>query len=210
MKNTVAETILYYEKYVDRYVAETMNCDFTDIEKKFCKYIKPGGNILDVGCGSGRDAKYFIDKGYQVTAFDGSEAMSRRASQYLGMPVDTVLIQDYSFHEQYDGIWCCASLLHLTLSEIQIFLLKAEKFLKKNGVVYVSFKYGTHQEIRNGRYYTDLTEESLEKIASNLHELEVVEMFRSSDVLRDRKQQWLNAILKKVDNRRRDSEGILI
>lgn len=201
MKNITAKTIQYYERNADGYVHETMNCDFTDIEKRFCKYIKPGGNILDVGCGSGRDAKYFIEKGYQVTAFDGSEVMSRRASQYLGMSVDTVLIQDYSFQEQYDGIWCCASLLHLTLSEIQIFLLKAEKFLKKDGVVYVSFKYGTRQEFRNGRYYTDLTEESLEKVVSKLHELEVVEMFRSNDVLRDRKQQWLNAILKKIDDK---------
>lgn len=201
MKNTTAETILYYEKNADRYVDETINCDFTDIEKKFCKYVKPGGHILDVGCGSGRDAKYFINKGYQVTAFDGSEEISKRASRYLGMPVETALIQEYSFHEQYDGIWCCASLLHLALSEIQIFLLKAEKFLNKNGIVYVSFKYGTCQEIRNGRYYTDLTEESLEKMISKLHQLEVAEMFQSSDVLRDRKQQWLNAILKKVDNK---------
>lgn len=99
------------------------------------------------------------------------------------------------------NLQCCASLLHLALSEIQIFLLKAEKFLNKNGIVYVSFKYGTCQEIRKGRYYTDLTEESLEKMISKLHQLEVAEMFRSSDVLRDRKQQWLNAILKKVDNK---------
>lgn len=141
MKNITAKTIQYYERNADGYVHETMNCDFTDIEKRFCKYIKPGGNILDVGCGSGRDAKYFIEKGYQVTAFDGSE------------------------------------------------------------VIYVSFKYGTRQEIRDGRYYTDLTEKSLEKVVSKLHELEVIEMFRSDDVLRDRKQQWLNAILKKVDDK---------
>lgn len=201
MKNMTAETISYYEKFVDSYIDETISCNFTDIENKFCKYIKPGGNILDVGCGSGRDAKYFIDKGYQVTAFDGSVKMSRRASQYLGMPVETVLIQEYAFHEQYDGIWCCASLLHLTLSEIETFLLKTEKALREDGIVYVSFKYGAYQGIRNGRYYTDLTEESFEKIVSNLRELKVIEMFQSSDVLTNRKQQWLNVILKKVDNR---------
>ena len=201
MKNTTAETILYYENFADSYVNETINCNFTDIEKKFCKYVKPGGNVLDVGCGSGRDAKYFIDKGYQVAAFDGSGAMSNRASQYLGVQVDTALIQEYTFHEQYDGIWCCASLLHLTLSEIEIFLLKAEKALREDGIVYVSFKYGTYQGIRNGRYYTDLTEKSFEKIVSNLQELKVIEMFQSSDVLASRKQLWFNVFLKKDDNR---------
>ena len=127
--------------------------------------------------------------------------MSKRASQYLGVQVDTALIQEYTFHEQYDGIWCCASLLHLTLSEIEIFLLKAEKALREDGIVYVSFKYGTYQRIINGRYYTDLTEKSFEKIVSNLQELKVVEMFQSSDVLASRKQLWFNVFLKKDDNR---------
>lgn len=44
MKNIAAETIQYNERYADGYVHETMNCDFTDIESKFCKYINPGGN----------------------------------------------------------------------------------------------------------------------------------------------------------------------
>ena len=48
MKNTTAETILYYENFADSYVNETINCNFTDIEKKFCKYVKPGGNVWDV------------------------------------------------------------------------------------------------------------------------------------------------------------------
>lgn len=201
MKNITAETIQYYNRCADKYTQETVNCEFTDIETRFCKYIISGGSILDVGCGSGRDAKHFADSGYYVTAFDGSEKMCNRASQYLGMPVDTALIQDYDFQERYDGIWCCASLLHLTIFEIEKFLFKAVSALKENGIIYVSFKYGTYQGIRDGRYYTDLTEDSLLKIISKINELEVVEMFRSSDVLRDRKQQWLNAILKNVEHR---------
>ena len=198
MMNRCEQTILYYEQNAENYVQNTIGVDFTEIAEKFCSYIQKGGNILDVGCGSGRDAKFFLERGYDVQAFDGSSEISSRATEYLGINVDTKKVQDYVFDMKFDGIWCCASLLHLTISEIEQFLMKAEQGLKQHGYIYISFKYGSYQGMRDGRYYTDQTEESLSKIIENVDGLEIIEMFISGDVLIDREQLWINALLKKI------------
>ena len=82
-KNT-NRTIEYYNKYADRYSDVTRNADMSDIYKRFEEHLKPGSRILDLGCGSGRDSKYFLDKGYDVVSLDASEAMCRKTQELTG------------------------------------------------------------------------------------------------------------------------------
>ncbi len=117
-------------------------------------------SVLDFGCGSGRDAKYFIDKGLEVTATDGSEELCKLASEYAGIPVRCMLFQELDDVERYDGIWACSSILHLPKDELRPVLKKMTKALKPDGIIYTSFKYGDFEGERNGRYFTDFTEES--------------------------------------------------
>ncbi len=107
------QTIEYYEKNADSFVAGTLSVDFTEIQDRFLSFLPADGFILDFGCGSGRDTKYFLEKGFYVDAVDGSEALCKIASENTGITVKHMLFQELGALEKYDGIWACASILHL-------------------------------------------------------------------------------------------------
>ena len=106
--------------------------------------------ILDLGCGSGRDTKYFLEHGYRVDAIDGSAELCALASEYTGIPVKCQLFQELDASEVYDGIWACSSLLHLSYGELDEVLYRIEKALKPQGILYMSFKHGVFEGERNG------------------------------------------------------------
>lgn len=80
-------TLDYYNSKAKEFVSGTVDVAFTEIQDLFIEYIPAGGKILDFGCGSGRDTKYFISKGYDVYATDGSEELCKIASEYTGIQV---------------------------------------------------------------------------------------------------------------------------
>lgn len=108
--NMADKTLDYYNKNAQSFVSGTVSVKFTQIQDKFLEKLKPHALILDFGCGSGRDTRYFLGKGYQVDAIDGSAQMCRIASEYTGIKVRQMLFQDLKEHEKYDGIWACASI----------------------------------------------------------------------------------------------------
>ncbi len=192
-------TIDYYEQNAQSFFDNTANVEFSSNQDKFLSYLKPGSLILDFGCGSGRDSKYFLDKGFKVEAFDGSKQMCEMATQLTGLDVKRMLFNELDENEKYDGIWACASILHLPFDQLYTVFTKVAKALKQDGVFYVSFKYGDFQGERNGRYFTDLTETSLDKLLSDADVLDLVEYWISGDVRPGRSdEKWLNAIMKKV------------
>ena len=81
------KTINYYNKYTKSFIQTTRSVDFTNIQNKFLSYLPSGASILDFGCGSGRDTKYFLKRNYNVTAIDGSEEICKEASKYTGIKV---------------------------------------------------------------------------------------------------------------------------
>ena len=91
---------------------------------------------IDLGCGSGRDSKYFLEKGYAVIPVDGSAEMCIAASEYLHIPVRQMLFSELKFKNEFDGIWACASLLHVPKTQIRDIMAKVERALKPDGVLY--------------------------------------------------------------------------
>ena len=85
----------------------TISVDLKDTQNKFINAL-PGDKILDLGCGSGRDTKYFLEIGLKVTAVDGSEELCKRDSDYLGIPVYHMLFQELDLEDEYNGIWACS------------------------------------------------------------------------------------------------------
>ena len=179
-------------------------------------YLEPGALILDFGCGSGRDSKYFLSKGYKVEACDGSEEMVRIASETAGIPVRRMLFEELSEVERYDGIFACASILHVPYAGLSDILARVERALKTGGILYVSFKYGTFEGERNGRYFTDMTMERLEECLKACggenagSKLEIVESRITGDVRPGRgDEKWLNVILRKRWTEGRGPDTIL-
>lgn len=195
-------TLIYYNKNAADFIKTTQGVDFHQIQDIFLSYLSEGASILDFGCGSGRDAKRFKDLGYQITAVDGSEELCKVAAKYIGIPVRKMLFQELDDQEKYDGIWACASILHLSKNELADVLQKMCRALKNNGIIYTSFKYGTFEGERNGRYFTDLTEDSFRILLRSVRGLSVEKLWLTGDVREDRgNEKWLNIILRKRDIR---------
>ena len=138
----IDKTLKYYNKNAQSFASGTVSVKFTEVQDKFLEKLNPDAYILDFGCGSGRDTKYFLEHGYQVEAIDGSEELCKIASAYTGIPVRQMYFQDLDVREQYDGIWACSSILHLEKTELRSVLKKMADALRPDGWIYTSFKYG--------------------------------------------------------------------
>lgn len=194
----VNKTLNYYNQNASHFVADTLTVEFASMQDKFLRYLAPKSCILDFGCGSGRDTKYFLEKEFVLEAIDGSKELCKIASAYTGIEVKHQLFQELKEVEQYDGIWACSSILHLEKLELKNVLEKMCMATKKNGVIYTSFKYGTFEGERNGRYFTDMTEESFAKLIQDVEDLVVEEQWVTADVRPGRgEEKWLNLILRK-------------
>lgn len=193
------KTIEYYNQNADMFAQGTRLVDFTIVQERFRKMLPVGSRILDFGCGSGRDTKYFLEKGYQVAATDGSAELCRLAGSFTGIKVKEMLFQELDEIEVYDGIWACSSILHLPKQELLPVIRKMCDALKDNGVIYTSFKYGDFEGERNGRYFTDFTEDTFDKFIKVIQELTIEEEWITSDVRPGRgEEKWLNLILRKI------------
>lgn len=207
-------TLDYYNRNSDQFAADTLEVKFTSIQDRFLSYLEPGAMILDFGCGAGRDSRYFASKGYRVEAIDGSEEMVRIASQTSGVNVRRMLFAELDERERYDGIFACASILHVPFTELPDVFARMSRAVKPGGVVYVSFKYGSFEGERGGRYFTDLNEERLDEVLRMAEEfaagtvrkdlgrdsfwLRIVERWVSADARPGREsEKWLNAILRR-------------
>ena len=176
------KTINYYNKYTKSFIQTTRSVDFTNIQNKFLSYLPSGASILDFGCGSGRDTKYFLKRNYNVTAIDGSEEICKEASKYTGIKVKQMLFEELNDQNIYDGIWACASILHLKKCELSDMIKRLYQALKRNGVIYMSFKYGDFEGVRNGRYFTYLTEESFDMLMEPINGFKKEKIWATGDV----------------------------
>ena len=193
------KTIEYYNQNADMFAQGTRLVDFTIVQERFAKILPVGSRILDFGCGSGRDTKYFLEKGYRVEATDGSAELCKLASAFTGIEVKEMLFQDLDASGKYEGIWACSSILHLSKKELFPVIRKMCDALKDNGVIYTSFKYGDFEGERNGRYFTDFTEATFDKFIKVIQELTIEEEWITSDVRPGRgEEKWLNLILRKI------------
>lgn len=192
------KTINYYDTNAKEFVEGTLNVDFKATQDKFINKLPAKGYILDFGCGSGRDTKYFLAKDFNVDAIDGSIELCKIASEYTNIKVCHMYFNELSIVNKYDGIWACSSILHLSLDDLVDVFKRMSKALKDEGIIYTSFKYGDFSGERNGRFFTDMTEDSFAKLIANVENLKVEEQWITADVRPQRgNEKWLNLILRK-------------
>lgn len=192
------KTINYYDINAKKFVEGTLNVDFKATQDKFINKLPAKGYILDFGCGSGRDTKYFLAKDFNVDAIDGSIELCKIASEYTNIKVRHMYFNELSIVNKYDGIWACSSILHLSLDDLVDVFKRMSQALKDEGIIYTSFKYGDFSGERNGRYFTDMTEDNFDKLIANVDNLKVEEQWITADVRPQRgNEKWLNLILRK-------------
>lgn len=190
------KTIEYYDQNAESFIEGTIHADMKDCRERFLRHIKPGGKLLDAGCGSGRDALAFLQEGYAVDAFDASEELCRRASELLGIPVECRTFEELTGEAEYDGIWACASLLHVREKDLPDVLERMKNLMKPDGILYASFKEGSGEREKDGRFFLDMTEDKCRKAFSEAG-FRIIESFISKDVRNDRQNEgWVNIIVR--------------
>ncbi|MGY0216088.1 class I SAM-dependent methyltransferase [Endozoicomonadaceae bacterium StTr2] len=193
----MSSTIAFYNHNASIFSESTVSIEAESLYQEFLPLIAAGGRVLDVGCGSGRDSLAFIRQGYEVEAFDGSPAMAELASKLTGIEVKSCLFREYQTTQQYDGIWACASLLHVPHTELRDTFIHLAQYLKPAGIFYCSFKLGQGEEDRGGRHFTHLDNDELESVLETTG-LHIHKYWITQDLRPGREdEQWLNAILKK-------------
>ncbi|WP_448218382.1 class I SAM-dependent methyltransferase [Endozoicomonas sp. 2B-B] len=191
-------TIDFYNINADRFYTSTVDVDMSHLYGRFTEYLPSNALILDAGCGSGRDSRAFLSMGYRVKAFDASLEMVKRAKEHTGLDVQCLSFEQFQTTEKYNGIWSCASLLHIPINELPAIMKRLEGMLAADGVWYLSFKYGAEQREKDGRHFTDINERILTGLLAPLRSLEVVSTWVTEDARPDRDEKWLNAITKKL------------
>ena len=202
--NNLAESMLnthkYYDDNANKYFDITSNVDMSDIYMHFLKYIPRNGIIMDAGSGSGRDTIAFLKKGFSVYAFDASYKLAMLSTKLTGIKTKVMQFSDIDDIDKYDGIWACASLLHVSEEELPLVISKMALALKNKGVLYFSFKYGSGDRISDeGRYFLDLNDAKAKSIIDNEENLELVELWHSKSVnAKISDEEWINVISRKV------------
>ncbi|MBY5923386.1 class I SAM-dependent methyltransferase [Ferrimonas balearica] len=191
-------SIEFYNQNADNFFENTVNVDMSALYDEFTQHLPEGAKILDAGCGSGRDSKAFVDMGYDVTAIDASAEMVRRATTHAGIKVHQLRFDEIPWTETFDGIWSCASLLHVKRRELPKTLETIANALKPNGSWYASFKYGNSEREKEGRHFTDLDEAQFAELIDDLPGIEIAKVWITVDKRPDRDERWLNVMLRKT------------
>jgi len=194
----VDDTIRYYDRHADEYVKRTVGLDTELLYASFLKLVPQGGRILDAGCGSGRDAKAFRERGYDVAAIDASKEMAARAGRVIGQRVEAIRFQEMEFHDEFEGIWACASILHVPRPSLRDVIHRFSQALRLDGVLYVSFKKGWADRVDQGRLFTDMNEQGFRQLVVNEPLRLEVDPWYTDDLLPERHHQWFNVLLRKV------------
>lgn len=194
----MTDTIKYYNENAMGFISGTIDADMSFAQNKFVKYLRRHSRILDLGCGSGRDSLFFKEHGFNVTAVDGSPEICKQASLLIGDNVRCLLFENLDYRNRFQGIWACASLLHVPKDDMQTILKKVSVALVMHGILYVSYKYGTGQRDKGGRLFSDYTEKDLVILFNHGNRLKVIEYWVTADVRPDRSdEKWLNIICRK-------------
>jgi SAM-dependent methyltransferase len=190
-------SIDWYDANAEAFVARTFGPAMEGDRARFLAHVPSGGAVLDAGCGSGRDALAFVQGGYTVSAFDGSAKLAEIASANTGLPVRCLTFPEMDWDAAFDGVWACATLLHLPAAELPDVLGKIRRALRPGGVFYASFKEGTEERFANGRHFTDLNRPMLHKLLVTA-DLKPIEIWGSADGRADHAgESWVSAVARR-------------
>jgi 2-polyprenyl-3-methyl-5-hydroxy-6-metoxy-1,4-benzoquinol methylase len=188
----------YYDDHALEFIRDTASMNMAGLYEPFLERVPSGGRILDAGCGSGRDTRAFLSKGLDVVAIDASAKMVEAAKELTGRRVSQLRFQQIEWISDFDGIWTCASLLHVPRAEIDDVWRRLTRALKPAGVWFMSFKKGSGEAVRNGRFFNDYDEDALRALIETHAELAIFRIWTTPDVRPGRAhEQWTNALVSK-------------
>lgn len=192
-------SVEFYDINHEEFIQSTVGVDMSQLYEQFCTLLPADAKILDAGCGSGRDALYFKQSGFQVVAIDASAKMVQATQRFADVDCRQMSFEHLSLEREFNAIWACASLLHIARDRLVSVLFNFANILVPNGLIYVSFKQGNLERQVGLRYFNDMNANSLEQIVNNVSNLKIEKIWLTDDARLNRSEEkWLNAILKKT------------
>ena len=156
-RDKINQTLVVYNKIAKKYSDRWIND--TTMNEQLLKFINHLGNkkkVLDVGCGTGRDVKFLKDQGIEAMGIDISPEMieiSKKIVKNGHFIVKDMLEMNFE-PETFNGIWACASVMHLPKVFLDKILSDFNRILCKDGILYLSVQRGEGGKyVEDGRYF---------------------------------------------------------
>jgi len=194
-------TDAFYRDHARAYRDDTVRIDMSPIYERFLSRLPANARILDAGSGSGRDTLAFLQRGYEVDAFDASPELSALSTALTGVPTKLLRFQEFRAPARYEGIWACASLLHVPRPDLPDALRRLIAALRPGGVLYMSFRHGSQERVsEDGRYFLDMDERRLREQLAAFPSVTIVDLWLSAGESEySANGHWLNAVVRKED-----------
>ncbi|MGO2735284.1 class I SAM-dependent methyltransferase [Psychrobacter sp.] len=207
-KQSFKSTLNYYDENAVEFAIKTAHIDMHDLYELFLNQLpkRDTQSILDVGCGSGRDANYFAKQGYEVTAIDASAELIQWAQKHhMSNRISWVQlgfssIENQAWENKFTGIWACASLLHVPFLELPFVIESLLETLTDKGVMYLSFKYGEVERVDEECFFCDMSESRWTTIVANIPQGIEYDIWLSVDKRADCKNEWFNVMIKREND----------
>ena len=189
------DTLNWYRENAEEFISRTEPVDMSALYDQFLSHVPAGGRVMDLGCGAGNAALHFSTKGYDVLAVDGCPELCEHTRLRVGCQTRVLRFEELDYENAFDGVWACASLLHLRMGELPRVLVLIRRSMKHGGVFYASFKHGETERDKNGRVFSDMTEESLRRLIDEAGGFRDIALWTTCDVRPDRAdEKWVNLL----------------
>lgn len=198
--NNGKSTLAFYESYAQEYFDRTVVADLKPLYDRFLPNVKPGGRILDLGSGSGRDLKVMRDRGFVPLGIDASPKLAKLATDFSGVTCLTMQFEDLDLPKGFDAAWACASLLHISKCRIPAILKNIRDLLTEDGIFFASVQLGDGEKLLpDGRFFAYYQLEEFSCLMENAR-FKIQQSWVSKDSLSHRRSiDWINVVADKRD-----------
>jgi len=187
----------YYETNAAEYHASTVRIDPASFLEPLARRLTPGATILDIGCGSGRDMRWFKERGFKPTGFERSPSLAEMARSHSGCSVIEGDFETYGFSGlSMDAVVLTGALVHIPHDRFKAVLINIFQALVPGGHALITLKEGRDPtETSHGRSFYLWQDLDLHGLFADLN-LAVVDFSRAVSKVRDT-DIWLGYVLRK-------------
>ncbi len=134
-------TIAFYEANAPRYTLSFGQAPSRHLDG-FLDRLEPGARILELGCGGGRDSARIVERGFDLDATDGTEAMVRKANERFDVGARHMRFDQLYAVAEYNAVWAHACLIHVARADFPGILQAIHTALRPGGLHFANFKLG--------------------------------------------------------------------